>query len=63
MIAASTTVIRPVAQREDADEQLRQVAQRALHDAGRAGTEPVGDLLDAAADQRRKRGQREARQR
>ncbi len=39
------------AQREERDEQLRQVAERALQHAGRAGPEPVAEPFDAAADQ------------
>ena len=43
---------------EQRNEQLRQVPQRRLQDAGRARTEPVSELLDRAADQRRQHGHR-----
>ena len=49
----------PGPQREDADEQLGQVSQRTLHDAGRAGAQPVGDLFHASADQSGERCQRQ----
>jgi len=39
-------------QREEGDEQLREVAQRALQHAGRARAEAFAELLDAASDQR-----------
>ena len=45
-------VDQPGPQREDADEQLRQVAERRLQDAGGAGAELVAQLLHRAADQR-----------
>ena len=41
-----------LAQREERDEQLRQIAERALQHAGRAGTEAVAEPLDAAPDER-----------
>ena len=49
----------PGAQREDADEQLGQVAERALQHAGRAGAEAVAELVDAAADEGGQSGDRE----
>ena len=42
----------PSLKREEADEQLRQVAQRALQHTRRTGPEPVTELLDAAPNQR-----------
>ena len=41
----------PLAQGEDADEQLGQVAERALQHAGRASPQPVGDLVDGEPDE------------
>ncbi len=48
-------------EREDADEQLRQVAQRRLQDAGGARPEPVAELLDGPADERRQERDRRRR--
>jgi hypothetical protein len=42
----------PRAQREERDEQLGKVAQRALQHAGGAGAEAVAQLFHAAPDQR-----------
>ncbi len=52
-------VVEPGVQREQRDEQLRQVAERALHDPRRAGTQAVAQRLDTASDQARQQGQRD----
>ena len=54
---------RPTSPREseDADEQLGQVAERRLHHAGRAGAEPVAELLDRRPTRLREQGERHRR--
>ena len=51
----------PLVQREQRDEELRQVAERRLDDAGAAGTEPRAQLLGRGADQAGERGERRGR--
>jgi hypothetical protein len=49
-----------VVESEQRNEELGQVAERALDDTGRAGAEPIGELVDAAAHEACERGDREA---
>ena len=57
--AAWTTVEEPGVQREQRDEELRQVAERGLDDARAARAEPRAELLGGGADEARE--QRRAR--
>ena len=57
--ADCTTVTSPLLQREEGDEQLGQVAERRLDDAGPARAEPRAELLGPAADEPGERGQRD----
>ncbi len=52
----------PGAQGEDTHEQLRQVPEGRLQQAGRAGAEPLADLFDGLTDQGGQGGQGQAGQ-
>ena len=48
--AAWTTADEPGPEREDPDEELGQVAEGGLHDAGHPGAETIPEPVDAAPD-------------
>ncbi len=61
--AAWTTLDEALVQREQRDEELGQVAERRLDDAGAAGAEPGAELLGRVADLTRERGERDGAER